>query len=361
MEKKINKILQNIIVEKNVLSKLNEIIEKQIKNSNVIMFVDFLAFQTNQKIFEEIKSCSLNNINLFVVSPNDKFNKFESFLNETFGFVVCVGENWLLKFGQSFAIKNNINYGFVNLFMPKTDIFAQKMPNFDYFPPSFCLIEKNNLNEEEKFFMLCDVFKHSFILLENCFNTQNENLKIFSIKFLDITQNLTNLDNLENLNENFDEKLYNAVISIAIMLEKSKFSYNLHKNSNEFQNFANNFVLGLIYKNLFLKINSNNLFLSRVKFLDETLLKNYSNFDFKFYRFYLLNFKEKFLINAQKFLDLNKKLLYFLKQNFFKEYFKFSKFLNLSIPELEFNQTFLQKMSYFEIFLNAIDLNCINF
>lgn len=397
MEKKINQKINEVIFQKNVLSLLNENVEKYVINSNILIFVDFLTMKLYQSLLEEIKICGLNNAHIEVVSANDKIEKFENKINETFGFVVCIGENWLLKFGQSFAIKNNINYGFVNLFSLKTEIFAHKTQNFKYFPPCFCLIEQKILNSSERFLMLCNIFKYSYFVLESEFNYENENLKIFSNQYLQILNNIVNFyykevednqknhkiekkqtklsdENCQNFAEKsclnskqekklnaktFDEFLRKSEIEISLMLEKFNFSFSLSDNGNEFEQFSKNFVLALCYKNLFNFLNEKNLWLSRVRFLNENIVENYDNIDVKFHRFFLLNFKEKFKKSVQNFMILNQKLLSFLKENYFKNYYNHTKFLSQNFCKIDLSQTFLQKMSFFEIFNEILNAKCL--
>ena len=94
MEKKINNFIKKIEIQKNCLDKLNKCIEEKCLNNGVLFIVDFLTFKHNSKKLEEIKKCSLNYIEIIVISNTSEYNikKLENKINETFDLIVGIGE-----------------------------------------------------------------------------------------------------------------------------------------------------------------------------------------------------------------------------------------------------------------------------
>lgn len=355
MEKKINNKICEILLENECLNKFNETLEKYILNSNVLVFIDYLTYQKFNNKLEEIKSCALNNLNYQIVALNDDMSKFKKLLNETFGFIVCIGENWLLKQGQNFAIKNHINYGFVNKFLLKSEIFSKNNKKNQYFPPNFILVEKLNLDFSKQFFMLCDIFKYSYLCLENVFEFDNLTLKNFSIEFLNLIDFILNIKEKEILNE----MLFTLVTKMGLLLQKYDVKYNLGDDKNEYKNFIKNFMLFLCYRNIFKNLNQFCLYKSRVKNLESNYLTQ--NADTAFLRSFLLNFKDKFLQKINKFELFLTKLLNFLKENYFNFYYLQSGLVTFdNFKNINFEGTFLKKMRYFEIFDNVFNIKCLN-
>ena len=353
MEKKINNKINEILLEKDCLNKFNETLEKYVLNSNVLVFIDYLTYQKFNNKLEEIKSCALNNLNYQIVTLNDDIFKFENLLNETFGFIVCVGEKWLLKEGQSFAIKNNINYGFVNRFILKSEIFAKNCEKNQYFPPNFVLIEKINLNHTNQFFMLCDIFKYSYLCLESVFEFDNLVLKNFSIEFLNLIQCIL------NKKENLNESLYTFIVKTGWLLQKYNVQFTLSDEASEYRNFIKNYMLLLCYRNIYKNLNQFCLFKTRTKNLDiDVLMKN---IDIDFYRSFLLNFGNKFLQKINEFELFLTKCLDFLKENYFDMYYNQSDFITFeNFKNINFEGTFLKKMQFFEVFNNVFNIKCLN-
>lgn len=349
MEKKLYKNLKTIILEENVLQKLNEILESMVLNCKVLVIVDFLTFQKYNHKLEEIKSCALNCLEIKVLSV---FSKIEEIcLDESVGFVVGIGENQTLKTVSDFAIKNNISYGLVNLFLLKSDILMQKNGNLDSFLPNFVLIEKNNLSLKDKFFMFCDLFSYSKFLLENSFNFENLKLKEFCKQYVLLLQNFVDVKD-----EFDDEFFYKKFIAHILLVHKYKIVCK-KKYKNDYKNFVSNFFLVLCYKNIFLSLNCKNLNKANAKNLDKVLLDNYDQFDFAFYKTYLINFKQKFLSRINLSLNFNLKLLNFLKENFFSVYYQNVKSLQqIELNKDLFENTFLKKMSYFELFNKVLKI-----
>ncbi len=353
MEKKINKKIQNVIIKKEALKLLNSELEKYVLNSNVLVVVDFLTYKNHKVELENLKSCGLNNL-VIKVLVNNFDDEFLKLIDETFSFVVGIGENWLLEKTKNFAIKNNINYGFVNLFLPKTTIFLKKTVNFCYYPPCFVLIEEKKFSKQEQFFMLCDLFKYSFLIVESSFDFENKNLFEFSKRYEEALTNICS-SNFKNFCENsFDRFLIENLVGVGLLLQKYEIEKGLSSFENEFNNLASNFVLGYQYKNIFLKLNPCNLFLERIQKLNLNLFE-YEKIDIKFYRIFLLNFKNKFLKNVELFLGLCFDLLSFLKQNFFEVFYQNSLTFDFEINKIDYDKTFLKKMSFFEIF--KVDIN----
>lgn len=355
MEKKRNNKISEILLEKECLNKFNETLEKYILNSNVLVFIDYLTYQKFNNKLEEIKSCALNNLNYQIVTINDDMAKFKNLLNETFGFVVCVGENWLLKKGQCFAIKNNINYGFVNNFLLKSDVFSKNYEKNQYFPPNFVLIEKLNLNCDDQFFMICDIFKYSYLCLENIFEFDNLTLKNFSNEYLNLIEFILNIKEKVVLNE----MLYTLITKMGLILQKYDVKYNLGEDKNEYKNFIKSFMILLCYKNIFKNLNQFCLFKSRVKNLESNYLTQ--NIDTSFFRSFLLNFKDKFLQKINDFGSFLTKLLDFLKENYFNTYYLQSDLIDFdNFKNINFEGTFLKKMRYFEVFDKVFNIKCLN-
>ncbi|MGN1207973.1 MAG: hypothetical protein ACI4TI_00700, partial [Christensenellales bacterium] len=310
MTKKINKKIQNIILDENVLEKLNNVLESQIINSNVLVFVDFRSIAQFQNKLDEIKACSLNNLHITVAKNNDCFQKSASILDETFGFVLGIGESSFLEKVASFAIKNNINYAFVDLFLPKTQLFLHKNEDFSYFPPNFVMIEKKILNKSQQFEMLCDIFSYYYLLLESEIEFENNNLNEFSKSYKMVLNKVvkTFFDKNESP-QNISKILFDCVISVGILLKKFKLTTFLSNFCCSFKNFVSNFIILTAYKNVFELINENNLCLTRANFLSSVQIQNFKNFDVKFNRIFLLNFKNKFYKKSQKNLEIITKLL----------------------------------------------------
>lgn len=367
MEKKINKKIQTIILENDVLLKLNEVLEGFVLNCTVIVFVDFLTYKKNHAKLEELKSCALNNLVLKVVKFGESVEKLDVNIDETCGFLVCVGEEWLLNLGQIFAIKNNINYGFVNLFSLKTSIFLKKNDIFQYFPPSFMLVEKNNLDLKQKFSMLCEIFSYSYLLLENIFNFENKELENFANDYLVVIKNLIRKGEdlnvkiyRSNLKEIGCEDLYDNFIAFGLLLQKYNINKKFINGENQFKNYIKTFILALSYKSIFLCLNNYNFEKTQIKFLDDKEILNYNNFDFCFYRTFLLNFRNRFIKNLDDFLNFNLKLLDFLKESCFNEYYlQIQNFSNLKMEKEYFDNTFLKKMRYFNLFDLVLKSNCL--
>lgn len=341
MSKKINNEIKLISIEKNCISKLNKYIEKFVVNTKVYIFVDFLTFQTSKKQLEEIKRCSLNEVEMIVANVNENFDKFSNLIEETNHLVVGIGEIDILKKVRDFAIKNNTNYAFLCKKGLKTDIFVKKTPILDYFPPYFVLIEEQKLTKKEEFLSCLSFFKFSYLFIESFLNYENEELKSFCEEYLKLID--------FNKNINFQSK----ICELGKLLQKYEIKQELTDFSCEFKNYIHSYYFVLLYKNIFCAMNRFNLTKTRVKNLTITPenYQNYVNFDFKYYKFYLMSLKERFFSNACKVLSFYEKQLVFLKQNFNREYYNLSRFSSLfSAKNYDFSQTFLDKMKNFEIF-----------
>lgn len=351
MEKKLNKKINDISIKKDAIKFLNSELEKYVLNSNVLIVVDFLTYKNYKTELESLVSCGLNNLIIKVLTTSFEKNS-EIYIDETFAFVCGIGENWLLEKTKNFAIKNNINYGLINLYVPKTSIFLPKMQDFNYFPPCFLLFEEREYSLKEKFFILCDVSKYSYLLLESAFNFKNQNLSGFSDFYKIIISNLLQTKFLGNSSENNNSKiLIESLVEVGLLLQKFNINQNLCFEENEFCNFVSNFVLGLEYKNIFLNLNENNLVLARPK---QDMLNLYEKLDIKFYKMFLLNFKNKFLKNIQMFLLFCEDILSLLKQNFFEELYRNVGHFDFCTNKINYNNTFLKKMCFFDVFDKVI-------
>lgn len=350
MDKKLNKNIEEILIDDNILEKLNKTLEKKVLNSNVIIFIDFLTMQKYEGQIENLKKVSLNNLIIKVIKSEQDFLNSDINLDETYGFVVGIGESSLLLQTQNYAIENNINYGFVNLFLLKLCIFGVKTGEKEFFPPNFILIEKNILLSKDKFLMLSDMFSYCYLNSESVLDFENKRLKEFSGQFKNILAEMFSCYNKEN---NFlsCENLYSNFISTGIIIQKYKVKTNLFASNNSFKNFIANFVILLCYKNIFSFINKNNLILTRPTSLSDEEILNYDKIDFDFYKIFLLNFKQKFLDIEDASLKFYINLLNFLKNNFFEEFYNQTKNCHeLDLSSINFDNTFLKKMSFFEIF-----------
>lgn len=355
MERKINNFIKKIEISKNCLDKLNLLIEEKCLNSKVLLVVDFFAYKNYKDKLEEIKSCSLNFIEIIVISKYDEINykKIEKFIDESCDIIVGIGEFNTLKFVEELAIKNNISYAFANLCLLKSEIFYKNLceiNNFNqYFPPYFILIEQLNLNKLEVFELYCNIFKYSFLYLENvCNNFIDKNINNFLNDYGKI---------LNNLNE---KNVYYNIIALGLLLNKYKikfFMYNT-KFKSEFYYLICIYCLNACYKNIFDKVNKNNLYFSRNYINNVHKINEFENFDFEFNKFYLLAKKDSILNATNNFtrllltffetlktLSINccYKLFYSLNSNNILQ--KFNESINNDLEVL-----FLQKMQNFEIF-----------
>lgn len=350
MEKKKNLYLKKIEIVENCLDKLNSYIEEKSVNNSVMVVVDFLTYKNNFSKLEEIKKCSLNNIIIKVLNFNEIKNKnystLEKELNETFDLIVGIGDFNLLIASQDFAIKNNISYFLVNLYLLKSEIFSQKYINYEkkleFYPPFCVLIEKIQVNKSEMFKLKLNIYKYFYLFLEyNLSVRKEESLKEFLIEYTKI---------LKNINKN---NIINKVVSLGLILNKYNINFFI-ENKKEFENFISSEILIFLYQTIFKKINKNCLYFSRVYKNSFQKIIEFKNFDFEYNKFYLLSFKDYFLDNINKLNLMYLCFLRDLKLQSFNDFYLLSK--NIDIKNIIFkvinskNDLFLKKMENFEIF-----------
>jgi len=337
MEKILNTKLKNVFIEEDCLDKLNNLIEQNFVNSQVLILVDFFVYKNYYFKLEELKKCSLNNIKYCVVY-NYKKTKLEldAFIDETFSLIVGMGSFDIIKFTQSYAIKNNINYAFVNLYNLKSEIFCNFLSNsnnFNIILPTFVLINKLKLTKEEQFNMRLNIYKYTYLLFDN---------QQFFSYYLKI---------ISNLREN---NLYEKTVALGLVLNKFNLNFFVKNSYNEFKNFIFNQSLLLIYKNIFKNLNINNLLKINSLGLNIQEFFNYKNFNFNYNKFYLLTNKNSFLERINTINDINEKIIIDLKQKFLpflyyncniKENFNI-----LNIKKANIYVDFLTNMKYFSIF-----------
>lgn len=346
MERMLNKEIKEIQISESCLDNLNKMIETYVVNCRVLFIVDFLTLKKYSNKLEEIKKCSLNNIEIKVLYNNKVCeNEINNFLDESFALIVGIGDFSTLKFVNMYAIKNNINFALVNLFSLKCEIFTNFLSNFnekDKNFPIFVLINKIYLNDEEKFNMFLNIFKYNYILFES------ENLEL-KTKYKDILSCLNS--------SNITEKL----VEVGKILKEYNVNFFVKNCFNEFKNFLYSQCLLLIYKNILKKINLNNLDkIKAIKLNKSADFFEYLNFDFKFNKYYLILNKESLLDKIEELINLNKNLIQFLKNINFPIFYKNcllnKKFSLRKLKKEDFNATFLNKMKYFEIFNNSFKL-----
>jgi len=352
MEKKINKFIKRIEILENPLFKLNEFIEEKCINSSVLILCDYLTYKNYKQELLNLEKQSVNNIVLKVLNNNElklegeaKLNKI---LNETFSLIVGIGEFTLLKFVENFAIKTNISYAFVNLFLLKSELFCQNLLYFynktQYFPPHFVLINKKEYSNEDIFNIKLNIFKYYYLFLEYGVNIQKqENLKGFLLDYKKI---------LSKLNDN---NLINSLIALGLILNKYNINFFIQDyNKNEFYNFLCSTFLISIYQTIFSKISINNLYFSRIYKFGKEKIINFQNFDFNFNKFYLMSIKT----NINKISKtLNNCLINFcdnLKSTSLKSFYCYSNGINANnvIDTIKCNkkELFLSFLENFEIF-----------
>lgn len=351
MERKLNSFIKKVEIYNNCLDKLNTLIEEKCINSGVLLVIDFITYKTYFKKLEEIKKCSLNHIEIFVLSNLniENYNKIKKLINETYDLIVGIGEFSTLKFAENFAIKNNISYAFVNLFNLKSELFCKNFVENDdkilYFSPFFVLIEKNELKENQIFEMHCNIFKYSYLILEYNLNLKKEeNLEGFLKNYNLILNDLNNDNVLEK------------AIALGLLLNKYKINFISHnKLKNEFNEFIIVHLLNIIYNKIFVNVNKYNLYFSRQYKNNKVSLYNFSNFDFDFNKYYLLSIKEKIINLTNNFNYLYKNFYEKLKQISIKKCYELSKTININLLFKNIliasnEDLFLKKMGNFELF-----------
>lgn len=345
MEKIINKYIKKIEVTKNCLDKLNNFIEEKCVNSKVLLIVDFLTIKNNFLKLEEIKKCSLNHIEVFVLKNLDisQIYNIEKILNETYDLIVGIGEFKTIKFVENLAIKNKISYAVVNLFQLKCEIFYNSLNINKYFPPFFVLIEQIVLNDDCLFDLYCNFFKYSFIILEN--KLQNNLFLSFLNEYRKI---LNSLD---------EDNIYKKIIALGLILNKYNINY-LTNNfiiNNDFNELILANILNICYKNIFTNLNKNNLQFSRVYKNNLQTKLSFSDFNFDFYTFYLLSIKNDIINYCNNFDEVLNVFYNKLKTISIKKYYKLCKKINVNnlyinlVKNLNKN-IFLKRMEFFEIF-----------
>lgn len=346
MEKKINKFIKKVEIKENCLNELNKFIEEKCVNSGVLFVVDFITYKNYYKKLEEIQKCSLNHIEIFVLKNlcETQFIELQGKINETYDLIVGIGEFFTLKFVETFAIKNNISYAFVNLFLLKSEIFCNINYISNYFPPFFILVEDIKLEKENVFDLYCNIFKYSYLLLESKFETNSEVLSFLNEYSLIIN----------NINE---KNIYEKVIALGLILNKYNIKYltNIKFCEKEINYLIYSNILSLCYKNIFSFMNKNNLYFSRIYKTNSNLKSSYNNFDFDFHKYNLLSIKNNIVIQCNNYEILFKNFFELLKNISIEKCYKISKTLKLNNLYKNFiknlnDDIFLKRMQYFEIF-----------
>lgn len=354
MEKIKNKITKNIEIVDDVFLNLNKNIEGICVNSRVLFVVDFYTYKNYKVQLEEVKTCSLNQINICVI---DNFNlakneeKIERILNEAFHLIVGFGNFFTLKFIQGYAIKNNILYSFVCLNGLKSEIFCDFLLNISqkiaFYPPLFVKINKKMLSKNLKFYLYSNIYKYIYLFIENLFfDRQQENINNFLLSYQKI---------LKDVN---DENLIDKTIALGLLLNKYRITFfceNVNEINNDFQCLVKVQFLLVCYRNILQKINRNSLFISRPKIVNNQRLYSKINFEILTYeRRFLLLKKREFIYQINSLLKCEYKMLEKLKDVSFKSFcdnvnrinpYKVLKSLKENSKDL-----FLQKSEYFEIF-----------
>ena len=310
MEKRLNKYIKKVLIKDDCFSEINSLIEENFVNSRVLFVVDFYTYQTHYLKLLELQKCSLNSVEIKVIYNEKKSEKkLENLLNETYSMIVGIGGFNVLKFTKNFAIKNNINYAFVNLYSLKCEIFTDFLSNFDCFnqnSPIFVLINKQNVTHKILFDLSVNLYKYSYVLFEN-FTLE------FKKNYIDIISNI----NAENI--------YEKVVACGLLFNQNNIKF-------------------IVKNNLYL--------IDRLNFDNKKSLNNYINFDVKFNKFYLLANKYYLLNKINKILEMNATILFKLKCLDIYAFYTYCKtcdkikFKNI----FNFNNTILDKMKYFEIF-----------
>ena len=353
MDKKKNHFIKRVEKLKDPLDKLNNIIEEKCVNSSVLIVCDFLTLKHYEVKLKEIETSSVNNIVIKVLNFNEfneyGVNKIKEILNETFDLIVGIGDFSLLKFVESFAIKTNISYAFVNMFELKSELFCKNLSFFyqkeQYFPPYFILIKELEYTKSEIFRAKLNLFKYYYLFLEYYINVvKQQNLK----EFLKEYKNL-----LFNIN---DENIISSIISLGLILNKFDIQYFIKFNLkiNDFEYFLCSTLLIMVYESIFLKITINNLTFSRTYKNSVKKILDFQRFDFDFYKFYLLSVKN----NIKKITLSLKKCFYnfceSLKNTCIKSFYEYSKIIDeVSILDKVKNnksELFLSFLDKFEIF-----------
>lgn len=350
MEKKINSFIKRIEVKESLLDTLNQLIEEKCLNSGVLILVDFLTYKNYSLKFEEIKKSSLNNIEILPLNFNEYNEKGESkiskIFNETFSFVVGIGELGILNFAKRFAIKTNICYGLVSLNGLQSEIFCNnldpRIQNFKYFPPYFVMVNEKLLTQEEKFNLKLNIFKYCYLFLEyNLAINKNEKLKEFLIQYKNI---------LANLN---DENLVSSVIALGLILNKYEITF-FTSFYCDFMAFLKCGILLEIYGIIFKKLNENNLYFSRIYKNSIENIISFQNFDFNFNKFYLLSLKNKAIKHIKTIKNLYVSFCDILKNTSLKSFYIKANYINSSKVLNEIinskNTLFLNFMKNFELF-----------
>jgi len=326
-------------------------IEEVCVNCSILFLVDFLTYKNYKNKLDELKKSSVNNIEVFVVYnfSQKTIEKLENKINETYNLVVGIGEFYTLKFAQYFAIKSNIMYAFVNLNILKSELFCKYNQNFSlincYYPPHFVLIEDISLCKQQIFDLYCNVFKFAYIIIE--YNLQNENENLFN--FLKEYKII--------LNELIEKNILKSVVALGLILNKYNIEFYLNKQnfSSEFSEFINSHILGLSYKCIFKVLNENNLYFSRYYKKDNSVINSYENFDFNFYKFYLISKKKNILKILKNYEVLFENFYNKLKNLSIEKYYNITKNFNVKkiLNKLSSDASgslFLKKMQFFELF-----------
>ncbi len=339
MEKILCKEIKKVELKKEPLTVLNSFIEENFVNSQVVFVVDFLTYQKEYLLLEELKKCSLNNVIIKVLYSTKKTeNELTKMIDETYSLVVGIGEIFALKFVKNFAIKNNINYAFVCLNSPKCEIFSnfyEEFDNFNNITPTFVLIEEIFITNKIMLDLSLNIYKYSYILLEEKYeNVHNDYLKIIT----DINR----------------ENILAKLVEFGLILNRNKINFFINE-KDDFKGFINSQILTYTYKNLFLNINRNNLIkINSLIFNNKNQIFEYEHFSVKFNRFMLLINKNYYIDKINDVININKVLLQNLKTIDIFSFYLYCKNYNFYYKKKQnINVPFLDKMKYFKIFNNA--------
>lgn len=340
MDKKMNKYIKKLVIEKNILEKTNKLIEEFCVNSTVIMFADYYTYFKNKNELEEIRARSLNHIKIILINENDIKNIdkiVDKFINETVCFLCGIGSFVALNFTKYMSNQLKIPCGLINLYCLKSEVFCD-------FSPTFIAINDYEYSKKEKFCSLCNISKYVYLFLENSFHS-TENLLEFLVEYKRI------LGDLER------EKILENLVKMGLILNKFKINFFIKDDfCDDFKKFIYCESLLLFYKNINANLRNFNLHKRKIlgqKF-EEIDFEFFENIGFENLKKYLISNKNTVnfeINNALKFLSYVKNKL---KKLCFDEFVKRGEGQNeekiFDTIKQNKNGIFLKKLENFEIF-----------
>lgn len=339
MDKKINRYIKKIVIEKKILEKTNSLIEEFCINSTVLIFVDFYTFLKNKNQLDEIKARSLNNIKILPIYENSKMLEkiVDENIDETVCFVCGIGDFQCIEFAKNFCKKLKLMCGIVNLYPLKSEIFCD-------FSPAFVAIEDIEYSKKDYFYSLCNISKYIYLFLENSFLRENK-YDDFLCEFKEIILNLEN------------EKIAQSLLKLGLILNKYKLNFFVKNGRiNDFQNIFYSESLLLFYKNFNDKIKIYNLQKSKIigKNYSENELEAYDNINFQIFKKFLISNKKNFSYEINSAFRFFYYIKNKLKKIDFEEYLKVSNYFDvegaIDVIKKNKNEVFIKNLENFELF-----------